>query len=127
MAATSVPVHRYARQSAVFGILVGIAMLLIWVYLVATGNVPELFSSEFETKLHVIGEIVTALALIVSGWALWTGRRWAFKAFLLANGMLLVAVINGISWYGDRGQMGFVYFFVAVAIAAVFFVMRSEE
>ncbi len=34
--------HPYAKQSAVFGILVGIAMLLIWVYLIATGNVPEL-------------------------------------------------------------------------------------
>ncbi|HET7715887.1 MAG TPA: hypothetical protein VFK86_09685 [Bauldia sp.] len=127
MTKTAVPVHRYARQSAVFGIAVGIAMLLIWLYLIATNNVPELWGSELETKLHVVGEILTALALIVSGWALWTGKSWAWRAFLLANGMLLIAVINAISWYGDRGEMGFVYFFVAVAIAAVFFVMRAEE
>ena len=41
--------------------------------------------------------------------------------------MLIIAVINAVSWYGDRGEMGFVLFFVAVAIAAVFFVMRAEE
>ncbi len=80
-----------------------------------------------ETKLHVVGELVTALVLIVSGWALWTGRRWAYKAFILANGMLLIAVINAISWYGDRGEMGVRLLLRAVAIAAVFFVMRAEE
>jgi hypothetical protein len=128
MAATSaVPVSRYARQSAVFGFLVGIAMLLLWLYLIATGGVPELWDSMLQTKLHVLVQLLTGLFLIFAGWALWTGKRWAFKAFLLANGMLLIAVINAISWYGDRGQMGFVFFFVAIAVLAVFFVMRSEE
>jgi hypothetical protein len=121
------PVHRYAKQSATFGILAGIALIAIWLYRIATGGVPELWDSMLQTKLHVLIQMLTGVVLIVSGWALWTGQSWAFKAFILANGMLLIAVINAISWYGDRGEMGFVLFFVAVAILAVFFVMRAEE
>lgn len=121
------PIHPYAKQSSVFGIVVGIAIILIWIYRVASGSIPELYDSLLQTKLHVAIQILTGLALIVSGWALWVGRSWAYKAFILANGMLIIAVINAVSWYGDRGEMGFVLFFVAVAIAAVFFVMRAEE
>lgn len=121
------PTTPYGRQSAAFGVIVGIALILIWVYRIATGGVPELWDSMLQTKLHVAIQILTGLVLIGSGLALWAGRTWAFKAFILANGMLLIAVINAISWYGDRGEMGFVYFFVALAVAAVFFVMRAEE
>jgi hypothetical protein len=127
MAARSAPVHLYAKQSAVFGIVVGVALILIWLYRIATGGVPELWDSMLQTKLHVAIQLLTGLFLILSGWALWTGKSWAFKAFILANGMLIIAVINAVSWYGDRGEMGYVLFFVAVAIAAVFFVMRAEE
>ena len=127
MAARPAPVHPYARQSAMFGIVVGIALILIWIYRIATGGVPELWDSMLQTKLHVLIQLLTGLFLIFSGWALWTAKSWAFKAFILANGMLIIAVINAVSWYGDRGEMGFVLFFVAVAIAAVFFVMRAEE
>ena len=127
MAARPAPVHLYAKQSAVFGIVVGIALILIWLYRIATGGVPELWDSMLQTKLHVLIQLLTGLFLIFSGWALWTGKSWAFKAFILSNGMLIIAVINAVSWYGDRGEMGLVLFFVAVAIAAVFFVMRAEE
>jgi hypothetical protein len=126
-ARTAGPIHPYAKQSAAFGIIVGVAIILIWLYRILTGGVPELWDSMLQTKLHVLIQLLTGLFLIVSGWALWTGKSWAFKAFILANGMLIIAVINAVSWYGDRGEMGFVLFFVAVAIAAVFFVMRAEE
>jgi hypothetical protein len=41
--------------------------------------------------------------------------------------MLLIAIIHAIAWYGDRGNMTLVIFFVLVAIASVFFVIRAEE
>jgi hypothetical protein len=127
MAAKPAPVHVYAKQSARFGMLAGAAIILIWLYRIATGGVPELWDSMLQTKLHVLIQLLTGVFLIFSGWALWVGKTWAFKAFILANGMLIIAVINAVSWYGDRGEMGFVLFFVAVAILAVFFVMRAEE
>ena len=71
--------------------------------------------------------MITAIVLIISGWGLAAGKRWSQRVFILANGMLLIAVIHAISWYGDRGELGFVIFFVAVAVAAVFFVIRAEE
>jgi hypothetical protein len=127
MAARPAPVHVYAKQSAAFGIIAGLAIILIWLYRIATGGVPELWDSMLQTKLHVLVQLFTGLFLVFAGWALWVGRSWAYKVFILANGMLIIAVINAVSWYGDRGEMGFVLFFVAVAILAVFFVMRAEE
>ena len=127
MAARPASVHPYARQSAMFGILAGLAILLVWLSRSATGGVPELWDSMLQTKLHVLIQLFTGLFLVFAGWALWVGRSWAYKVFILANGMLIIAVINAVSWYGDRGEMGFVLFFLAVAILAVFFVMRAEE
>lgn len=119
--------HPYARQAAYFGIAVGVVMLGIWAYLLATGQTASLEATRLGTTLHIAGEIVTALFLIYAGWGLATGKRWSERAFLLANGMLLIAVIHAIAWYGDRGNIALVVFFVLVAIASVFFVIRAEE
>ena len=32
--------HPYARQSALFGIIVGVVLVLIWIYRIATGGCP---------------------------------------------------------------------------------------
>ncbi len=119
--------HPYAKQSAYFAIAIGVIMLAIWVYFLATGQTASLEATGLGTTLHIVGEVVTALFLIYSGWGLVTGKRWSERAFLLANGMLLIAIIHAIAWYGDRGNMALVIFFVLVAIASVFFVIRAEE
>jgi len=119
--------HPFAKQSAAFAIIVGVIMLGIWAWLIATGNTMSLEMSGLGTALHIGGEIVTALFLIYAGWGLATGKRWSERAFLLANGMLLIAVIHAIAWYGDRGNLVLVLFFVLVAVASVFFVIRAEE
>ena len=56
-----------------------------------------------------------------------TQKRWARKAYFVGIGALFIAVINAIAYYGDRGYIGLVIFFIAVAVAGVFFAMRVEE
>ena len=119
--------HPYARQSAFFAIAVGIIMIGIWAWLLATGNTFSSEETQLGTTLHIAGEVATAAFLIFSGWGLLSKKPWSERAFLIANGMLLIAVIHAIAWYGDRGNMALVVFFVLVAIASVFFVIRAEE
>ena len=127
MAPTPAFRHPYAKQSATFAIVVGVIMLGIWAYLIATGLTMSLEMTGLGTTLHIAAEIVTALFLIYAGWGLLTAKPWSERAFLLANGMLLIAIIHAIAWYGDRGNMALVIFFILVAIASVFFVMRAEQ
>ena len=119
--------HPHARSAGAFGILAGIAMLLVWAWLLATGNVDGLEPRPLGTWLHIAGEVLTAVILIVSGWGLLTTASWAGRLFLLANGMLLLAVIHAIAWYGERGEVGMVVAVFAVGVLAVFFAIRSQE
>jgi hypothetical protein len=116
-----------ARSAGRFAILVGVAMIVIWAYLLITDDVPDLDTQPVSMWFHIAGEVATALVLIVSGWGLITGANWARKLYLLATGMLLLAVINAVAWYGDRGDIWMVVAFIVFAVVAVFFAIRAEE
>jgi hypothetical protein len=116
-----------ARSAGRFAILVGVAMIVIWAYLLITDDVPDLDTQPVSMWFHIAGEVATALVLIVSGWGLITGASWARKLYLLATGMLLLAVINAVAWYGDRGDIWMVVAFIVFAVVAVFFAIRAEE
>ena len=45
--------------------LIGTVLILIWIYRIATGGVPDLYDSLLQTKLHVAIQFLTAAALIV--------------------------------------------------------------
>ena len=102
-------------------------MIVIWAYLLITDDVPDLDTQPVSMWFHIAGEVATALVLIVSGWGLITGASWARKLYLLATGMLLLAVINAVAWYGDRGDIWMVVAFIVFAVVAVFFAIRAEE
>jgi hypothetical protein len=116
-----------ARSAGRFAIVVGVAMIVIWAYLLITDDVPDLDTQPVSMWFHIAGEVATALVLIVSGWGLITGASWARKLYLLATGMLLLAVINAVAWYGDRGDIWMVVAFIVFAVVAVFFAIRAEE
>ena len=115
------------RGAARFAIIVGIALIAIWAWLLVTGDVPDLDTDPLAMWFHIAGEIVTALALIAAGWGLLTGATWARKLHILASGMLLVVVIHAVAWYGERGDVWMVVAFLVLAVLAVFFAIRAEE
>lgn len=122
-----VATHPHSRSAGAFGIIAGIAMLLLWVWFVISGNTDSLEPQSLGTWFHIAGEVATALLLIGAGWGLLTGASWARKLFLLANGMLLLAMLHAIAWYGDRGEVGMVVAVLIVGVLAVFFAIRAEE
>ncbi|WP_421724497.1 hypothetical protein [Bauldia sp.] len=119
--------HPYARGAGLFAIAVGVVMILLWVWFIATGDVPELETRPLSAWFHVIGELATAALLIFTGWGLRTGASWAPRLYILATGMLLLAIIHAFAWYGERGAVGMVIALVALGVVAVFFALRAEE
>jgi hypothetical protein len=117
------------KTAAIYSIIVGLGMIGVWLMLLITGQDPqlaeELRTIPFAISMGIASDIITALALLIAGYALLTGRRWAAKMFLLAIGLLLYSVINAAGLYGQRGDAAFTIMFTIIFILAVIFTMAA--
>jgi hypothetical protein len=119
--------HPEARSAAVFAIGAGIVIVLIWLYLLASGNTPEFQSQPLTTWIRLIVAVVTAVLLVVSGWALIAGRHWARKLYLIGAGMLLISAVNDIGHYIERGDTMLPILYFLLAAFCVVFIIRAER
>ncbi len=119
--------HPYWRGAAIFAFVAGAAILVNWIWLFASGNVPELDGQPVTTWVRIITEIATALLLLAAGYGLSAGTAWARKVYLVAVGALLFAVVHAVAIYGQKGDVGMVVLALLLAIVAFFFAMRAEE
>lgn len=115
------------REAASFAIAVGIVMLAIWAYMLATNAVPELDIRPLSTWLHIAGEVVTALLLIAAGIGLLRHSVWGRRLYIFATAALLLEIIHAVGFYGERGDIAMVLLFLLIALAAIFFALRAEE
>ncbi len=116
------------RVSAIFSVLMGGSLLSTWGVLFAMGQVPELYTSPFETILLLVAEALTGLSLIVGGYGLLTGRPWGLKLQLVALGMLLYCTIFSCGALGQDNALVAIFF---ATVAALDFILswslvRSE-
>jgi hypothetical protein len=106
------------KTASIFSLFCGIAMLVVWGILLVTGQFPELRSKPFEARFLLGAELLTATALILGGFGLLTGKRWALKADLVALGMLLYCTIFSTGAFGQAGHAPAAIFFGAIATLA---------
>ncbi len=112
-------------MAAGYSICVGISMITMWIMFYVMGSIPELQTRTAEIGLHIIGEIVTALSLIVGGYALLTKKWWGLQAYSLSMGMLLYTLIVSPGYYIQKGELGFVLMFGTLFLFALIFVVLS--
>jgi hypothetical protein len=119
------------RIASIFSFFCGIAMLVVWGFLLATGQVAELRTSPFETLFLLGAEFLTATALLIGGFGLVTGKCWGLRADLAALGMLLYCTIFTTGVYGQSGNLpGAIFFAVIATLAFVFstrFILESAK
>ncbi len=114
--------------SAIFAIIVGVAMIVQWTVSYVTRQIPELQSEPVRIGFHIVGEMVTAISLIVGGMGLLRDQPWTSTLFLISMGMLLYTVIVSPGYYAQKGQWIWVLSFgalIALAIVAILSVSRS--
>jgi hypothetical protein len=114
-----------ARAAAIFAILVGAAMVVLWAALLLTGNVPELTQTPLTITMHIAAESLTGVALIVGGVGLLMGRSWARPVHLSSLGMLVYAVVQATGYYAERHATAAAMGFVAVGVLAILFATRA--
>jgi hypothetical protein len=108
--------------SGIYAIVIGIAIVGLWIMLVLTNQVPELESEPIAIKFHITAEITMGILSLISGIVLLIGLDWAPYLFICAMGLVIYAVINAAGYYGQRKQWSFVILFGLILIASVILV-----
>lgn len=110
------------KIAAIYAIVIGIAMIGMWVTFLVTGQVSELTTEPVTITYHLIAEFLSASLLLLGGFGLYTNRGWGFHLYLISLGMLLYTVIVSAGYYGTLGEMGMVGMFSIFQIFTAFFI-----
>ena len=113
---------KMTKAAAIFAILMGVLMLLVWGILLATGQEAAVSAGTPSALSLLAAEFLTAFSLLIGGYGLLTGRTWGLRAALVALGMLLYCVIFSIGVFAERGIAPAVAWFLFVTLASAFFV-----
>ncbi len=101
-----------------YALVVGVSMILQWVFFIIMGEVPELHTEPLRIAFHLAAEGVTAVLLVIAGIALLRGRRWASSIALVALGALVYTAIVSPGYFAQLGQWPLVAMFAVVLALA---------
>ena len=102
------------KFSAIYAITVGIGMLGQWAMSYLTQQIPELKTEPIRIGFHIMAEILTAMALILSGIGLLTAASWGENLFLVAMGMLFYTCVVSPGYFAQQGQWAWLVVFAVV-------------
>ncbi len=109
--------------AAAFGLFTGVSIAGMWTMFFLSGKVPEVKTEPVRLAFHLAAEGLTALALVIAGIAILIGAGWGPEVYLIGSGMLLYTVVVSPGYFAQRGQAAPVGMFVALAAAALAFVV----
>jgi len=104
------------RFAGWYATVVGILILIQWGFSLATTGVPELQTTPLQIIAHLSAEFATSIVLLASGLAVLNRKTWAAKAYSVASGMLIYAVINSSGYFVQLGRWVFVAIFSLVLV-----------
>ena len=116
---------RLRKIAALYAIIIGIAMMGMWITFLATEQVPEITTAPVTLTYHLLAEFLTAILLLIGGFGLYTNRGWGFHLYLISIGMLLYTVIVSAGYYGNLGDTIMVGMFSIFQILTAFFIGLS--
>jgi len=107
------------RFTAWLALILGVAVVGMWLNALFSGGVPELKTDPVAIAFHLAAEGIMAVSLIVAGVGLFGRRRWAVPLFYLGAGMLVYSGINSPGYFAGQGAWGIVAVFAGVLVLAV--------
>lgn len=115
------------KFSAWYGIIVGIMMITQWTFFIAADLVPELKIAPWSIGFHLAAELITALALLISGAAVLKQKPWGNKVLLAALGLVIYSEIASPGYFAQSGQWALVGMFAVLLTGAVAAVVKLVE
>jgi len=116
------------KYPAILSIVVGGMMLVMWSFIIISGQVPDLERDFMSLVMHWAAEFITAVALITGGAGLLKKMHWSVILYPLSMGLLFYTLIASPGWYAQRGQwemvIMFAVFFIAALVALVVYMTK---
>ncbi len=100
-------------------------MIAVWVGLFATNQVPEVQTAPVSLAFLLAAEMTTAVLCVVSGAALVARRLWAYRAYLLASGMMLYSITNYLGVLAEDGPLPLVALFAVFLVGTIVFLLET--
>jgi hypothetical protein len=105
--------------SGIYSIIVGLAIISLWIMLIITKQIPELKTEPITIYFHVIAEMTMGLISLLSGICILTARIWGNYIFLLSSGICIYAVVNSAGYYVQRKIWVFVGLFAVIFVSSL--------
>lgn len=109
------------KAAAIFAIAMGVMMLGTWVFLLLTGQFPEIKTMPLQAGYLLTAESLTAVALIAAGWGVLAGRPWSLALLFVAMGELIYCTVRFAGELGQGGSVPGLIFFTVVGLSGIVF------
>jgi hypothetical protein len=113
------------KLSALYSLFVGFSILGMWAMFYFSSSIPELATEPTRIWMHLIAEILTAIALIFAGWCLLKQKPWGKNLYFLSTGALIYTLIQSSGYFMQSGDFGFVLMFGILLLLSFAFLIKN--
>lgn len=111
------------RTTAYFMLIIGAVNLLMWTFLIASGQVEDFNDKPNAYIFHWISEFGTALLLITAGSFIILKKAHSVKLMFLALGALLLAIGGALYYYLNHFEVVIFIITALITSATVLFIL----
>lgn len=112
---------------SIFAICVGSLIIVMWLFFILAGMVPEFETKPAEIILHIIAEVTTGIMLLLAGIMILKKSRMSRFIYPLSMGMLIYTLIVSPGYYLQAGEYPLVVMFALLLIFAIFFIFLFQK
>ena len=104
------------KIAGIYSVLMGCSIIILWVILLTSNQVPELNTEPASIYFHIVAELLMAVLLLICGISFLLGYKWSVRLFTFSTGLLVYSVINSSGYYANNGQISMVIVFMIILI-----------
>ena len=104
------------KIAGIYSVLMGCSIIILWVILLTSNQVPELNTEPASIYFHIAAELLMAVLLLICGISFLLGYKWSVRLFTFSTGLLVYSVINSSGYYANNGQISMVIVFMIILI-----------
>lgn len=112
------------KIAGIYAIIVGCSIILVWIFMLLTNNVPELSTNPTSIYFHIVAEVVMAIMLLVSGFGMLNKYKWSVNLYILSSGLLIYSLINVSGYYVNKDNLAMIIIFL-ISLITTLVVLRK--
>ncbi|MFW9894976.1 MAG: hypothetical protein ACFFD7_04150 [Candidatus Thorarchaeota archaeon] len=107
--------------ASIYIIVIGLAMFIMWTFLLGKREIPELSTKPTQIYFHLIAELLTSVLLITGGIGLIMNQPWGLALFFISIGMAIYSTINAAGFYGQLKDWPMFIILISFSIISLIF------